>query len=536
MARPMIYESLYTRLDLQKLYSPTLMVDEAVEAGLFDLIPNEEGFDLQTRKSKARIAVCNFGRRNLPQEPDGMVSTPGRRDLPGWWGARWVLAIQNIDEDLKERAQQTLALLERPSTEEEAVEAPQFTVVGKTEQKTGQSLTVEEVPPVAAAVAAANESPDEDLDEGDAIEGRRMIPEYDQASPGLFLKVLLHVAMMSKLKRLALTFGLVSAFALGAVVTFSDQEGFRILREQGPGQALTWFLSSSEKHLNNQDARFGIAWASFLRGDLSDAQKMAYELMGLRDLKPEIKPKLFYLLGHIEGKQGRHDSSRVYFQEAISLYEEAGELDKIFNAYLGLARSLMENGEFDEAEGILELAIGMNQEQEKGYFYYLHSRLAFLRGDYRTALEQSYRSHAEYLKSGDRYRQADALVEIAFYRIITGDLNGGFEKTMAAQEQISMLGDQDLYFYNSINMIILRRCEGGAYQSLVDSVKNRIRREHDSHLYEELAFALTFECNTDRGGEGIPPDPSSGKKLPVPEDGGEGIPPDPNNPLKKESR
>ena len=462
----MAHEQLYIRLSPDCLYSPSKIVRQAKEEGLIS--------DTSTSPDEALASVIAFGNEHLPQQPDGMVRE-GDHPEPGWWGARWLLALETLDTYSRTNARRTLTELMGSKHEEPA-------------------------------------------DRGKEV-AEMMAP-----------LVRFYKASVSSRIRKALLLCLTGVCALGAMMTFSEREGFRILRESGPAAALEWFLAEdAQSFQENPNIRFGIAWARFSKGDLIASRDICFQLLET-ELPESVEGNVYYLLGHIYGRTGEFEAARKAFETAIEVFERIGHESNAVKTRLGLARAAMENGDYEGARRTLRnTRVDEVDEKSAAYYYYLHSRMAFLQGNYREALINARLSHQEYLSSGNTNGLADSLSEIGFYLILLGDFEEGFNKTMEAESLIHQIGNTDKHYFNLINFILLRKCEGKSYESMVVSIRDRIAETEDAHLLENLDFALKYDCGAYEeqparvhgrkrigresaipGGEGEPPDPIDG--------------------------
>ena len=478
------YTYLFMQLKPDKLYTSSTIADTAVESGLLHLYRDEANVSQACRRFCKDIS--EYAQIYLPDEPDRMMRLSDGREAPGWFGCRWMLSLSTLSVEQEQELQDLLIDLIADS----------ISVSGRAEY--GRIFEPVEAPPAFTPPPAGSSSQTRE---------NRVVH---------FLTMLLvRFALMGRTKKIVLGLVLAGVFSFGAMVTFSHREGFRILREKGPRAALNWFMHADQLEPGNPDIKFGLAWSHFDKGDLERAETLCHELLD-GEIPEKTRGKVFYLLGHIQGKTGRYEASRASFYNALDVYERIGdEINQVITS-LGLARSSMENRDFATADDILSQDLPMVKDSHRGYFFFLRARLAFLREDYEEALTMTRFSHEKYELVGEPNKIADSLVEWSLYSILTGDPDTGFEKALEAQEMIQETGDSDKFYFNLVNFMLIRKCRGEDPQIIGRMIGDWATRNKDSHLYDLLAFAEKYPCGLQKRGEGDPPTPHDDEDYPNP--------------------
>lgn len=459
--RPMKYFEFFRVLEMDKLYAPSSVMRAGEENGLFEL----EEFQDSHIRYKVRMAMNRFAGDHFLGEGDAVIEQKGRAPMRGWYGWRWKDAIPRQYFSSSELAQiQTRKARMAPAS----------------------------VPSSAGSEAGA-------------VQAVRTHWQRWIRKPVLVFSLVILGSFGA--------FGMMSAFY---------PEGFRVFREQGPRAALEYFQRASNKS-ENPTLVFGQAWSKYSMGDLKEAEEDCYRLIREPNLPEGIYANALFLLGNIARSNGRYDEADEHLYQAYSIYERLGKDGNLYKSCLAMARVAIMRGDLERAESLLDQSLVHHAfvQKDLGHYFQLKTQAAFLRGDYGDALDFSYQRLAEYERVGMKNNQADALSDIGFYSILMGYYNHGFDKTIQAQEFIQKTGAQGKYYFNLINFLLLQRCKGGTYQTLVDQIQKRIDEEANLDLKSYLEFSMTCDCAREREGE-----PPIGESLPEKVGEGDDTPPD----------
>lgn len=296
---------------------------------------------------------------------------------------------------------------------------------------------------------------------------------------------------------------LMAFIALSAIVasytlqTYSDREGYRILVEQGPQAAIEYFSQAQATAAGKNDVSiwYGYAWSNFRDRRYGVAEDYCQRILGTN---PDMRRRadVHYLLGFIFLETGRHFMANLRFKDAIELYDkvENGE-PNIYRSYLGLARVYMAGNNFDETSRALDLAIRHGgQIKSLAEYYVLKTELAFKMNDYKLALKYSRISLDDAV--GDDPASTAAHINIAFYSLLLGDLEGALANNQIASRLILKNNFTNYHPFSRLNLLLYKRCAGEDYQVLVDEIEASIIANHDNNLKSLLDFVLKWECSS----------------------------------------
>lgn len=88
--RPMKYAAVIWALDREKLYSPSMLADLAIEQQLVEGLNYDDELDVRLVRQRIRITMGRFSNNHeFPDLGDGMVRVYGQAPTPAWLGARW---------------------------------------------------------------------------------------------------------------------------------------------------------------------------------------------------------------------------------------------------------------------------------------------------------------------------------------------------------------------------------------------------------------------------------------------------------------
>lgn len=443
--RPMKYTEFIKALRMDKAYSVSHVVKHGEERGFFELEEyRAEKEPLDEAMGRVRKAIYRLATHQLPSREDALISEPGQAPQRAWCGWRWKSAI------------------------------PEFFLDEK------------------------------DLAEIRECEARFLISQHEPVQPEEKPQGVGFFSFRGPRLTLALFFATI-VLSVGFIAVFYP-EGARLFKEEGPSAALDYFRHLEGWKRGDPAVVFGKAWSKYAIGNFDEAEKDTYRL--IQDSRtPEVTlGNCFFLLGKIKTRTGLHQEAREFYQRAQSIYEALNRPANIFKNYIGLAELALETGDLFEAENIIQEALEIRREarMEPWDLFHLQAELEFKRSDYHRALEFSYRYYSGYKNAGNLGKTADALIDIGFYLILTGQMGAGFEKTMAAQVLINKAGDQNKFYFGLINQLLLRRCEGKSYAGIEENLINHIDETGDQRLQNLLVFALNYPCGTgpEEGGEG----------------------------------
>ena len=451
--RPMKYSKFIKALDFETLYGTASVVAKGEEQGLFELAEfRDQEESLKDAKTKVRMAINRLASQSLPTKEDGFLSKKGKQPLRAWYGWRWKRAIPKY-----------------------YFEEFELNAIKEFE---AQSLLR-------------------------ALEKKKASWEINPAGLVSFRKTSFVLALL--VAAVVLTAGFISAFY---------PEGVRVFKEEGPIAAFHYFRGSESFKRRDPVVLFGKAWTKYAIGHFEEAEQDAYDLIKEPGTPEVTVGNCFFLLAKIKTRTGLYHDARDHYQRSQNIFENLNRTANLYKNHIGVAELALESGDDAEAEYYIQLALETYKEagMEPWDIHHLQAELAFRRGDYQRALEYSYRYYSGYKKAGNLGKTADALIDIGFYLLLTGQWEAGFQKTMEAQVLVNKAGDQDKFYFCMINLIMFRRCEGKSYAAIEEALINQIDEKRDQSLQKLLGFALSFPCGAgpELGGEGDQDPPPNG--------------------------
>lgn len=289
-------------------------------------------------------------------------------------------------------------------------------------------------------------------------------------------------------------------FTAGTVYQYNHlQDGFSVLREEGPRAAMNFFQSRGESY----DNLFGTAWAAYISGDYALAESTALRVLKSPSLKD--KGRAWYLLGDLKTIAGDFEAAREHLESAHAVFETLGKTKSQYRSRLALAKLCLTQKDVLNASYYANLAANMEHSRGDEYFLYIQSQIAFLNGDYQKAL--GFSLERETLASGDRSRLAGIYSDIGLYYGLTGNLDQCIVYTINAQSMASAQEDNSSVMYNNVNMCLYLKCSGRDNSQLKETVLTYARNNKDTRLMEHLYFVEKFECPLVQGDNGALPPP-----------------------------
>lgn len=272
----------------------------------------------------------------------------------------------------------------------------------------------------------------------------------------------------------------------------------------------TEYISNHEKRYKHS---YGKAWLRFNEGNIQESKDLIKYLL---NEQPDTKllGNCFYLNGYISLYElNRHDAIKE-FEKSISEYEKISAYLNMFYSYLGIAVAHMDSGDMNSAKQALHEAItnfkvatnwenfsidnaDLSSKHHRGLaeYYLVRKRYDLMNGDMDQALINSANSLIFYRAVGSVTGEANALSDLGFIYMLTGDYNHGWEYTIKAQGLIIKLDDEKKFIYNQLNILIYLRCHGMDYQYLIEDIESWIVQYHDNKLHEYLKKVLALSCD-----------------------------------------
>ena len=437
LGRPLKYADFFKILELKDLYAPRTIVELGEAQGLFGL----EKFREDGAPEKVRMAMNRYAHKSMPSKEDGWIEEEGQPMCRAWYGWRWKDAIAAHYFNEKE-----LGEIERAKKETESAES-------------GSQMEKKEKP---------------------------------------FLMRLLSLSAFNRKWRWVggITVGGL-ALAMVAMVTVYP-EGYRIFKEKGPGAALDYFVSFEKSYPNDPKLAFGKAWSKFAVGELDEAERDCLAILQ-NDRTPNVTiGNCYLLLGKIKMRTGHYPEAREYYGKCLEIFERENRPGNLYKTYCALAVLALESDDLPEAEIFLFEAEAINRwaEMNPGEVYQLRAEVAFRRHDYPTALDFSKRYHDANEERGNIHETVNAKINVGFYQLLNGDLEAAFQSTVEVQLLLPEIRDRNMAYYNLLNLLFVRRCEGKPTEGLVATLNKFIEEEGDQRLKHFVGFVTSFPCDS----------------------------------------
>jgi tetratricopeptide (TPR) repeat protein len=304
-----------------------------------------------------------------------------------------------------------------------------------------------------------------------------------------------------------------AAFCVGiltvsaALQRFIPDEGFAILKEEGPVAAETYIRQNYD---DSVDVQYALAWSYLTKGEYDLCDEITDRLFVREDLSYKKKADCFFLRAILRERTGNAMLSLANYNKAIEIYQELGLESNIFKSMLGMVQWYLNLQKYKEASQLLDQAYNLSEQwgYPLGFYYSLNHRLSFKMDNYEQALEYAFLAHQEYTEQQDSGGMANALSSISFYQMLIGDWQSGYDNAVTAEKALLETGHDEGYIFNLVNFVLYNKCHERSVSALTDSVTARIIAVNDPALKEFLEFALGYCDSTARiGGNNRPTPP-----------------------------
>jgi len=277
-------------------------------------------------------------------------------------------------------------------------------------------------------------------------------------------------------------------------------DGYKILTASGAKQAFEFFSSKEE----TVESLFGKAWSLFRMGDYKNSRRLI-EVMSHSE-RDRIQASAYYLLGNIFLAEGKFQESIDSFKNAEHYYELSNNAGAIYLTRLNLANVYVNLEEIQNAEFYLNLASTEDQKSQNEYQLFVEAKLAFIKGDFRSALDISINRLK--LLDPEESRVPGVLSDIGFYYTLNNNFEKGMLYTLEAQNKAYNSGNELVFRYNQINWILLRKCTGIDTRIDTQHLIDYANEQGDETLMKQISFVQDFDCiNIEKTDPGHPPPP-----------------------------
>lgn len=269
-----------------------------------------------------------------------------------------------------------------------------------------------------------------------------------------------------------------------------------------PRAAVTWFEGLLNEVGEDENFRFGLAWAYWLDSDQQGAVKHGGRLLASKD--PLIRARALSLIGQIHGRLSKREEAIKHFRQSVELYRNQKKWGGVYTNALYLAKELIGTNRFEEARkmiGQAEQANVLLQEELRlppkglGHIYYTYHWLAYRQGLFREAAGWAERAYRTY-EDEENYSSA-TLNKICFSLSLA--LVGDLQQAEKVADQV----DQDLKrpgiaphiaAYSNLPWLVISRCRGLDVGTFEQPMRTWIKEHNDPTLQNMLDDVLKEKC------------------------------------------
>jgi hypothetical protein len=283
---------------------------------------------------------------------------------------------------------------------------------------------------------------------------------------------------------------------LGIVATASAVRPtvMQVLERYGLGAARAYQLEPDQ--LKRPRDIYQSAWLDIRDGAPESAERKAFLLLSREDIDDKFKGDNFYLLGELRAKADEPGISVNYFSLAYDHYFELDHQPGLYQASLGMAKTYILMGETEAGARFLEQALVHFEQSEPGivsidnyetWAIRLHSRM----GDFHAARLIAERRLDRVMRTENLDDLASAFSDLGFWAALDGDCATGYQYSVRAQKLIQEIDDPRKDLYNSLNFLLLGRCENGEPDAwLVERITRDVHQEGSPEILRYLDLAL----------------------------------------------
>ena len=262
------------------------------------------------------------------------------------------------------------------------------------------------------------------------------------------------------------------------------------------------------------DGQLGNAWAHLRAGKIGLAS-ILWENMLSPDSNLE-SGKYWHLKGLIEAAQG--DDPLPAYDRSIDHYNKASTPKNVFIVRSLKTIWLSENGMPEIAMEQLRNLKEPSSPGYKGLYFYSFMIYHHSIGQLKNALLFADKSLKCYMEAGNNSRKADLLIWKADILIRLGS-DAGKDATLQAQELSVTLMNQNKFFLNYLNFILLAKANDQDFSVYKDSIFRFAAQNENRYMIERLRETVAFDV--EKFGDDLPTDDDG-----LPESFGDDLPTD----------
>lgn len=273
--------------------------------------------------------------------------------------------------------------------------------------------------------------------------------------------------------------------------------GLKVMQTGRYDDALDWYEALTI-HYDSAEFLFGKAWVHFHKGELESALEAGVFVLE-RSANVKIKARCHYMMGQIWLEDMEMEKAEDHFRNSLELYAELNLRGGQYLAYTGLAAIEVNRREYSKAQDFIGKALAFNIQLKRpytlGYVNDLLAEIAFQKDDYVVALEHSLKAYSEYEKDQDSVNRNYASAKVGLLQVLTGDIDGGYATAKSIDAIVEAENQTQLGMLNNLTWIILYRCSGRDYSSMLSEFRGWIEsRKKKGYFSQLLAFSQTVPC------------------------------------------
>lgn len=238
-----------------------------------------------------------------------------------------------------------------------------------------------------------------------------------------------------------------------------------------------------------------LAWVALNTGDFVEAKRLAQYVI---DNNPPERTRAagLYVLGWASTRDGSFPVALSSLNEALKIFTRLGQDQDTFNTHLALAYYHLQQPDLTLADTHLSLAFTLKDlsKTNLGYLYSLKSKIEFLKGNTRAALNFAHRELEESMLSGPSYKLISAYQSMAFFQAAIGDYTSAKETMKAANEVKGLELTEELIAWRELCLFLLRKCSTSGKANLT-LIKSYLTKTNDACLEMFLHQVESMKCN-----------------------------------------
>jgi tetratricopeptide (TPR) repeat protein len=253
-------------------------------------------------------------------------------------------------------------------------------------------------------------------------------------------------------------------------------------------------LKDALAQTGEQRYMIALAWVALNTGDFAEARRLAQYVL---DSNPPDRTRAasLYVLGWAATRDGSFTLALESLTEALAVFSDLRQDQDIYNTHLALAYYNLQSPNLAKADAHLALAFSLKDlsKTNLSYLYSLKSKIEFLKGNGRAALNFANRELEESKLTGPSYKLISAYQSLAFFQAALGDYGLALETIkLAARVQGPEL-TEELIAWRELTLLLLRRCDkrGKANQALITSY---LTKTNDACLEMFLHQVESMKC------------------------------------------